>query len=57
LGFSSFKQFLQRIPEIVTFVDHDRVGHLAKVESAVDLAAAVDDQFAVSQTSAAVGNR
>lgn len=33
LGFSSFKQFLQHFPEMVTFVDHDGGGHLALVES------------------------
>jgi hypothetical protein len=32
LGFTSFKQFLQRFPELVTFVDHDGGGHEALIE-------------------------
>ena len=47
LGFTSFKQFLQHFPEIVTFVDHDGGGHVALVEPPVRLRPAMDDLFSV----------
>jgi len=45
LGFTSFKQFLQRFPELVTFVDHDGGGHVALVEPAATGESATQDLF------------
>lgn len=50
LGFTSFKQFLQHFPEMVTFVDHDGGGHVALVEPTVALQAAMDDLFGVPRS-------
>jgi uncharacterized LabA/DUF88 family protein len=49
LGFSSFKQFLQHFPEMITFVDHDGGGHVALVEPTVTLEAAMEDLFGMSR--------
>lgn len=45
LGFSSFKQFLQHFPEIVSFVDHEGGGHVALVEPSVSREQATGDLF------------
>lgn len=45
LGFTSFKQFLQRFPELVTFVDHDGGGHVSLVEEAATDESATQNLF------------
>jgi hypothetical protein len=49
LGFNSFKHFLQHFPEMVTYIDHDGGGHVALVEPADALVAAMDDLFGVAR--------